>query len=261
MTTTTITPPTITRECISCGQLAAYEPIITVGGADLHALIPFHCQSCTDASERAEVRAAEAKANARRAEKWKTIIPPKYRETDITHPDFPANLHRQLRSRPLTASIALIGPAERCKTRLLALLAKRAIATDLTVGWCPANAFQWAASREFDRQDGHDARQWLRRWHTADVLFLDDLGKHRWTDAVESAFFGLLEGRASRKLPIHWSMNPTPEDVPDLSERLRQEPADLVGRALDPFGEAIRRPRFAPIISRLLDETTLIPVQ
>lgn len=255
-------PPTITptRECSKCGQIAAYEPIITPDGADLHSLIPFVCNDCNHHAEAEEIRAAKARANERRAHKWRTVIPQKYRETDIRHPDFPRDLFESLRSHPLTDSVALIGKAGRGKTRLLALLAKRAIATDLTVGWCPANSFQWAATREFDRQDGQDARQWLRRWHTADVLFLDDLGKHRWTDAVESAFFGLIEARAARMLPTHWSMNPAPDDVPDLLARIRQEPSDLLARALDPFGEAIRRPRFAPIISRLLDDTTLIPV-
>lgn len=253
-------PTTTTRSCTGCGQMATYEPMLDSRGNDLHALIPFLCDACTAHGEDAEVRAAEARANIRRQEKWQLVIPKKYRETDIRHPDFPASLHRQLRSHRITQSLALIGPAGKCKTRLLALLAKRAIATDRTVGWCPANSFQWAASREFDRQDGQDARQHLRRWHMADVLFLDDLGKHRWTDAVESAFFGLIEGRSARQLPTHWTMNPAPADVLDLAERIRTEPTDLLARALDPFAEAAKRPRFAPIISRLLDETTLIPV-
>jgi DNA replication protein DnaC len=255
---TTIT--TDTRTCTCCHRSMPYEPILTDTGTDLHALIPFVCHECTDDVEAQAVREAEARANTRRREKWESIVPLKYRETDTQHPDFPRPLWQHLRSRSPKQSLALIGPAARCKTRILALIAKRAIATDITVGWCPANNFQWAATREFDKRDGTEARQWLKRWHTADVLILDDLGKHRWTDAVESAFFGLLEARASRMLPTHWSMNPDPADVADLPTRLRQEPADLLTRALDPTGDASARPRFAPIISRLLDETTLIPV-
>lgn len=252
-----------TRPCDICQTVAEYEPIIFQGAngpQDLAASIPFTCSACTAASEESERKAARDSIRRRREETWQRVVPKKYRETDIDHADFRRPLWNQLRSLPLHESLGLIGPAGRCKTRLLALIAKRAIAADLSVSWCPANSFQWAASREFDKEDGHDARQYLKEWQRADITILDDLGKHRWTDCVESAFFGMIEHRASTGKTTHWSMNPEPADVPTLPTLLAEDAASVLARALDPDGKASARPRFAPIVSRLLDEQTIIPV-
>jgi hypothetical protein len=256
-------PIPTTRPCDACGTPAYYEPVIFAGPngpEDLAALIQFACPACTAAREEAEHEAARASIRKRREDTWQRIVPKKYRETSLDHPYFQQTLWNQLRHLPLRQSLGLIGPAGRCKTRMLALTAKRAIAADFTVGWCPANSFQWAAAREFDKKDAHEARQWLKEWRHADILIFDDLGKHRWTDCVESAFFGMLEHRASNGKTTHWSMNPDPADVAALPTLLSQDSAGVLTRSLDPEGKASARPRFAPIVSRLLDEQTIVPV-
>jgi hypothetical protein len=55
-------------------------------------------------------------------------------------------------------------------------------------------------------------------------------------------------------------MNPDPADIPSLARLIHDDQAGLLNRALDPEGKASARPRFGPIVSRLLDETTIIPV-
>jgi DNA replication protein DnaC len=251
--------PATSRTCDDCGQLTTYEPLLA-GKFDLLENLPHFCTDCANRRQQAESEAAAARIREKREAAWTSTIPRKYRETDTSHPRFPKSIWKSLRTWPLDRSLGLIGPSGRGKTRLLALLAKRAIADDLYVGWCPATSFQWAAQNQWDDEHGHDAKKWLRRWQDCHILFLDDLGKHRWTEAVESEFFALIDLRTSRSMPILWTMNPLPEDEPALVERLTLDVAGVISRALDPTGAASARPRFAPIVSRLLDGTETIPV-
>ncbi len=247
-----------TRACTTCGQVTEYEPIM-VNAVDLRATMKFLCQTCHAAETDKEEAAAREAIRIRREAIWQRTVPERYRETDFRHEGFNGRLWAMVRDNSLFDSIGLIGPSGRCKTRVFALLAKRAISQDFTVGWCPANSFQWAAQREFSDTDGIKAREWMQVWLKAQVLFLDDLGKHKWTDTVESAFFNLVETRLAQKLPTHWSMNPDPSEVVTQAT-LADDAHGILSRALDPSGAASARARFAPILSRLLDATTLIPV-
>lgn len=247
------------RACDDCGQVTDYEPV-QFGRIDLTRDLPHYCATCSEARVRAEEQAAADRLREKRESAWQATVPKKYRETDLLHPNFPGKVWRSLRLWDLQHNIGLIGPAGTGKTRLLALLAKRAIADDLFVGWCPATSFQWAAQNQWDDTHGQDAKKWLRRWQDCAVLVLDDLGKHRWTEAVESEFFALVDLRSSRGLPMHWSMNPLPDDEAALSDRLKLDAKQVIARALDPTGAAASRPRFAPIVSRLIDGTQLVTV-
>lgn len=248
-----------TRACDTCGQVTDYEPI-AFGSIDLLKELPHYCGDCAAAMVAAEEAAAAARIREKREAAWEKTVPKKYRETSMAHPDFPRKLWDRLKSLPLDQSVGLIGASGRCKTRLLALLAKRAIAQDLFVGWCPATSFQWAAQNQWCDQNGGDAKKWLRRWQECAVLFLDDLGKHRWTEAVESEFFALIDLRSSRGAPTSWSMNPLPADETGLVEKLQTDQSGVMARALDPTGAASQRPRFAPIVSRLVEGTRFFPV-
>ena len=247
-----------TKACTTCGQVTKYDPI-WVDTIDIRAGMVFLCQGCGDEVERKEKEAARYRLRCRRDANWETTVPARYRETVTGHKGFNLPLWRMVKDQPLLESVALIGPSGRSKTRVFALMARRAISQDLTVGWCPANSFQWAAQREFSDVEGAKAREWMRSWLTCQVLFLDDLGKHKWTDTVESAFFNLVETRLAQNLPTHWSMNPDPSDV-ITQATLATNAHGILSLALDPTGAASQRARFAPILSRLLDATRLIPV-
>jgi hypothetical protein len=251
-------PPAIAKPCDDCRAPAEYVPFI-VNGNDLMGTVPHLCDKCAqERQERDEEEARQSRLFERRRI-WEKIVPEKYRETDTSSPEFNKPLWHYVRSQHVEKSMALIGPAGRCKTRVFALLAARAINLELSVGWCPANAFQWASQTKFDDEEGRDARAWLKKWRRCDVLFIDDLGKQKWTESVESEFFYLLEERSSENRPTHWSMNPDPSDI-ITDQSLAADPVGILARALDPSGAASKRARFAPIVSRLLDNTTLIAV-
>lgn len=247
-----------TRACTTCGQVTDYEPI-WIDRVDIRSGLAFLCHGCVEEMERKEAAATRYRLRCRREATWEKTVPARYRETLTGHEGFNGALWEMARHNNILESMALIGPSGRCKTRVFALLARVAISQDLTVGWCPANSFQWSAQREFSEHDGQKAREWMKTWLTCQVLFLDDLGKHKWTDTVESAFFNLVETRLSQNLPTHWSMNPDPADVITRAT-LGSDAHGILSRALDPSGAASSRARFAPILSRLLDDTTLIPV-
>lgn len=246
------------RACDDCRQPTPYEPLQCLG-RDLYRNLPHLCDDCAQARREAEDRIALERHKARRRAIWEETVPIKYRETDINHEDFNRPLLKLCRRLPIDKSMGLIGPAGRCKTRVFALLAAHAVNLEHSIGWCPANSFQWAAQAKFDEQDGKSARQWLKTWKRAGILFVDDLGKHKWSETVETEFFDLIETRISHNLPTHWSMNPDPSDR--ITEAaLQEDPTGIMARALDPTGAASKRARFAPILSRLLDNTTLIAV-
>jgi hypothetical protein len=257
----TDTEPTTRRACDACGTLADYTPLrLRAGGPDIFARQPFVCDACDLLARQREEAAARDAIAARRTKTWEQVIPEKYRATDLGHPDFNRAVWQILRGiDPLRQPVGLIGPAGRCKSRMLALFAKRLIAADVHVSWTNANRFQWAAQREFDDREGPEARRLLARWKTTRVLMLDDLGKQRWTDTVEAAFFDLLEYRSSHALVTHWSANPNPTDAIGPAQ-LGEFGPDIVARALDSTGHAAARARFQPILSRLLENTQLIPV-
>lgn len=250
-----------TRTCDACLMPAPYEPILLrADGPDVFSHLRFVCDACDAAAREREAADARRAATAKRQTTWEQVIPEKYRETDVGHPEFNRPVWNILRGiDPARQPVGLIGPAGRCKSRMLALFAKRLIAADTYVAWTNANRFQWAAQREFDDREGHEARQLLARWTRAQVLILDDLGKQRWTDTVESAFFALIEARSAALRVTHWSMNPNPMDAIGPAQ-LELHGPDIVARGLDSTGQASARARFSPILSRLLDGTLLIPV-
>jgi DNA replication protein DnaC len=121
---------------------------------------------------------------------------------------------------------------------VLALLAHQHIFQGHAMEWTTANRFQWAAQREFDQEEGADARRWLRKWKATPLLVFDDLGKQRWTDTVEAHFFDLIDTRLAHHRPIWWTGNTHPSNM-------------VAARQLS-------KDRGAPVVSRLIEASTMI---
>lgn len=257
----TTTEALTTKACDDCGHPAPYQPITVPGKAgemiDLLAGMPHRCDECAVARRDQVAKAASAAAAAKMRERWEATIPREYRATDIEHPEFNRRVWLALRGHPFeTEPLGLVGPPGRCKTRMLALLAKKAIASNLSIGWL--NTFELVENLEQRsyHKEREEASKVFRNWKTCRLLFLDDLGKTPWSARLESSLFDLLEYRHGRGLVTHWSLNPQPEDVDT-------DPGDpaILTAALDPEGVASKRNRFAPILSRLCNRTTIVPVR
>jgi DNA replication protein DnaC len=132
-------------------------------------------------------------------EQWKGICPPLYRDTDpMRLPEVP--LQTVLAWRYGSQGLLVHGDTGRGKTRAVFQLLRRLHFDEgrkiIRFG---ANDFGAECSKRFFDGDGS---AWIAGLVKADVLFLDDLGKDRFTDRVESALFGLVEGRMSNLRPI-----------------------------------------------------------
>jgi len=99
-----------------------------------------------------------------------------------------------------------------------------------------AKQFERWCARMFDRDD--DARRQLETLRRAEVLFIDDLGKEKFTERVESELYDLVETRTAHLRPILWTSNAT-------ATRLK---------------EMLSADRGEPIIRRLKEFCTIVPV-
>lgn len=244
------------KPCHDCGALTPYEPIMILG-TDITASMPHRCKTCEDASETIRKRKEHEDKVERIKALYEATVPPEYRATDKDHPDFNRTMWDEIRRLPWTSRpIGLVGLPGRCKTRMLALAAKRVIYTGLTIGWANTFDLERATRDVNDRTHTATARTLLREWRTCRVLFLDDLGKSRWSAYLEAALFEVLEYRHAHSLVTHWSLNPQPDDADEDFTR-----ADVLAAALDPEQRTSQGNRFAPILSRLVNNTLIIPVK
>jgi len=184
-------------------------------------LSPDLCSGCYDRAEResaeqvlSEARRAESRQRQARLE---AAIPPEMLGTRADHVAFNVALWQRVREwRPACGRWLLItGLPGRCKTRVVALLAKQLIMEEgARVVWTSAIELQGAVEDMRSQNYGvvDAARTNLREWKHAAVLVLDDLGKNTWTPSLEARLFELIDFRKTRLLPTIVTANtPLPE--------------------------------------------------
>ncbi|MCW1926540.1 ATP-binding protein [Luteolibacter arcticus] len=179
------------------------------------------CTGCYEAAEQASaerVRGEAARVEQRqRLARLEAIVPPEMLATSTTHVAFNAALWERVRDwRPSCGRWLLItGLPGRCKTRVVALLARHLIVEDgVRVVWTTAIELQAAVEdlRSHNNGIAEAARTSLREWKHAAVLVLDDLGKNTWTPSLEARLFELIDFRKTRLLPTIVTANtPLPE--------------------------------------------------
>lgn len=261
MNPTTTSPPSHiqTRACDDCGQHDLYEPI-EIFGHDMGADFPFYCQACAGKREAAEKEDARKAAIEAMRRTWEAIVPERYRATDTAHPQFNGPAWNGIKNHDWQSrGLGLIGSPGRCKTRILALLAKRAIYAGKRIAWTTPFEIEAAAARGRQRTTDADARVSIKHWTLSDILFIDDLGKTTFTASFGSALFEIIEGRYNANRVTHWSLNPIPTDLPVLAGG--SIPAEIIANALDPDGVARNRHILAPIVSRLRETTQFVWLQ
>lgn len=242
------------KPCDECRTLAPYESIMLFEH-DLAAVLPHLCKDCRRKAQERDNAAQEASRIAAMREKWEATVPSLYRDTDIEHPDFPRALWQKLRGVDTQSrSVGFIGAPGRCKTRMLALLAKRAIHWGSSVGWLRTYQLEETARQAKNFRTSEEARKQLAHWRTCGVLILDDLGKSPWSSALEATLFEIMESRYSRGSVTHWSLNPLPKDQGQPPTR------QILADALDPTGRASSLPGFEPILERIYSNALVVPV-
>jgi len=213
---------------------------------DLQILAP--CSACADKL------AAEALAKQNRDqladihERW-SKLPALYRTTDPNHP----HINRSLRGKVLEydsrssngKGLGLYGPTGAGKTRIMYLLLHKLHFSGVKIAVTNAIAIARAASQEFDddQKTRGDARLLLRNAVTSEVLFIDDIGKERLTEAAELKLYWLIEERTASYRPILWTSNFMGSDLRKLMSDNR---GPAITRRLAEFSSVLFAP--APYI-------------
>ena len=220
-----------TFKCRECsGPTVAYE----IQGV----WIPLVCERCRKAELARRNRARVAELDSQ----LKVIVPALYRATDGNHPHIDQTLLGKILEWKVGGKgIGLFGPTGGCKTRMMFLLVRKLHYLEHKVRWIRAIDLSRAASGIFDDDSAikGNARKLLKNALQAEVLFIDDLGKERFTDRSELELYHLIESRTSCLRPILWTSNASGSDLRDLMSENR--------------GTAITR--------RLAEFSTVYPVQ
>lgn len=251
-----ISATTETAQCVDCDRTFPAH-VLFCGETRLFGMV-----RCTECCERGMARLFPATATASvpkpdpRTAAWEAICPPEYRESDmerlraVVRQGEVSRLDgagKMIAVAPDTAvdeilawdaakrGLGLVGVPGRCKTRLM-----YAMLRGYVLGGGQARAIHGAAlSRKMAaayEAGAAAAEAWLREWIEIPVLLIDDVDKARFTDAVLTDFYWLVEERQAFRRPTCFTANANGKMI---AERLRAD----AGRkgTQDSIGESIVR--------------------
>lgn len=220
------TPEPTIRACQDCGQQFQSTPLVYNGQVLAFAR---YCEACVERHDRAKASERDRREVARLAEAWERICPPLYRDTDPDRLECSpvaraAILEWQFGPRGLLVH----GPARQGKTRLVYLLLHRLHFTERRkIAALTSNAFSHQVSVLFG-EGGGKGEAFVDELTKVPVLFIDDIGKGRLTDRVESEFFHVIETRTAHLRPTILTTNLTAQGLRSMWSADRAEP--LLGR-------------------------------
>ncbi len=230
---------TKTYTCTDCGGQFAAEPVINpFTGKELLALAL--CESCLKKRDDAESDAKKATRQKATQDAWEAICPPLYRQTDPKDTGLSRCVREALIAWKPTDSrgLGIIGRTGTGKTRLTFLKLQELHFEGVPIMATTAkrmerHIFDCYSDEKFVKQD---ARSIVDRARAIAVLFIDDVGKEKFTERVSGEFYDLIESRTANLLPTLWTANAAAND--------------LVSRMGGEYGE--------PTVRRLIEFSTII---
>jgi len=224
-----------------CGCGAPVDAMLLEIREFFPSLSPDLCSECYALAERES--AAKVKEEAEQAERRHRLarldatIPPDMLATSTGHVAFNARLWLQVAewTPEIGRWLLITGLPGRCKTRVVALLAKRMILDGVLVKWTSAIELQSAVEDMRSQNYGivDAARANLREWKQAGVLVLDDLGKNTWTPSLEAKLFELIDFRKTHLLPTIITANTTLPELLRTKQISDERGGPIVGRILE----------------------------
>jgi hypothetical protein len=226
--------------CMKCGAEMKTQ---TEFSASVHGLFNTviscqYCGPCLESNPELWTRAVEL---PHLEQAWKLICPPIYRNTDRSK--LPASSRKVFDSIQDwefgPKGILLIGASGTGKSRSIYSLLHSMIVHEYktAVVYDPVS-FSHSVSKAFSSANGwDDAQDWLNLVHKADIVFLDDIGKCRMTERVESELFGLVEYRFSHLKPMLFTSQIT---GPELCSKMSQDKGQGLARRILEFCDVIQ---------------------
>lgn len=198
------------------------------------------CDACFDRDALDERRRKEVLEKAREQSEREArldIIPPEMLRTRITHPQFNGGLWVRIENwQPSGLKwLGIVGGAGECKTRCLALLAKRLILSGHRLTWTTAVEFQDRVDETLrgERADIKAAMQYFSICKSTGILIIDDFGKNTWNASVERHLFSVIDYRKTHDLPVLWTSNSSPLEILATAGLSKDRGAPLIGRLLE----------------------------
>lgn len=222
----------ITTHCQTCG--AEFKARRFFGGFGA-----VHCDCCMDESEARSNSERQAASQTSRKAVWESLCPPLFRSLDEGGLTDTRRLMleqsecaRVLRWQYGERGLLLVGETGRCKTRVAWRLLRRLFDEGRSIKALTAVRFDI----ETQELAGRGYKGWFDGLIKVDVLFLDDIGKGKFTDLVESRFFALLDERAANCKPCIITSN---DNGAALAERMSDHRSAPIIRRLREFCEPI----------------------
>lgn len=217
-----------------CGAVFSFECVV-IDGREV--FTPKLCPSCLESFARQTQNMQDQMDSHEKKTAWEAICPPLYRDTDPARLGISPQIMARLNSwLPGQTSLALTGATGTGKTRAMFQALRRLHFAGYRLQATSAKQFEHWCHRMFEREDS--ARQNIKAAHPVPILFIDDIGKEKYTERVESEFYELIEYRTSHLLPILWTANATGEQL----ERMMGED------------------RGTPVVRRLREFSTILSV-
>lgn len=221
--------------CPDCGR--EFEQT----GIDLGGKIQWVPVICTDCIEaRASQAENDKEAFKQRAlqRAWEMHCPPIYRESDRAR--LPIALLSAADSWQWgQKGLAFTGPAGAGKTRVMfGLLSGLHFSGKGVLAVSAVRLARYSAD-QFDQEKDRRtvARGFLELSAKADALFIDDIGKQKFTERAELDFFEILEQRTAHLLPTFWTANASGAELAAMLSEDRGEP---IMRRLVEFSNIIK---------------------
>jgi DNA replication protein DnaC len=212
-----------TRPCWECGE-------------DFESPDRYSCRLCPKCTAKAQKAAQNAIL--------KKEIPPLYLTTDRSQ--LPSQLLQLIDGFDIESNEGLYisGQVGRYKTRTACLLLERYCRAGSTIAFIESTRFAELVRTQFHDKEylddnmlgskgkstGQKSRERLKKIKRVDALLIDDMGKEKRTDHVETELFALLEYRTSSMLPTIYTSN---FSIGDLANRFYDQGLAILRRTTE----------------------------
>lgn len=214
-------------QCEECSSYFEYEPIIFQDQQIFHQK---YCDACGEKLTKQAEESDRLQRESMARNRFYSMIPPIYRETQKSR--LSGILSDVLQSfEKNDRGLGIIGGSGKGKTRIGILCLEKIHKAGHSTFFISATDFALNCANQFADNPAisSQAEEILRRCKVCDLLMLDDLGKNRMTDRVESELYDLLEHRTSQKLPMIWTSN---SDQHGLGKMLSEDRSVAILRRL-----------------------------